>query len=136
MFLGAVSPNCWNCFGPVFCSRRHYIRSLKIQHCLGIQDEKIPEISPKFHPLLFESAHPGRMLGFLPVMAFWVKVDRHHRGELDHDWTMTHDPLRLTWIVLKASFPSQLDSLQQTAYIRGPYLSSHTSGTEFFGKAP
>ena len=40
--------------------------------------------------------------------------------------TMTHDPLSLTWIVLKASFPSQLYSLQQTAYIRGPYLSSHT----------
>ena len=55
--------------------------------------------------------------------------------EVDDDWGYPYgNPqvdqwtiLSLTWIVLKASFPSHLDSLQQTAYIRGPYLSSHTS---------
>ena len=39
----------------------------------------------------------------------------------------SRNPVAPAWMVLNASFPSQLDSLQQTAYIRGPYLSNHTS---------
>ena len=129
MFLGAVSPNCWNCFGPAFLFEKTLYKIIEDSALFGYPRWKDSWNFTKISPSTIRISPPRSNAGIPSSHGIfgWKWTDTTE-ANWTMTWTMTHDPLRLTWIVLKASFPSQLDSLQQTAYIRGPYLSSHTWG--------